>query len=189
MRKPKTVLYRRKRERKTNYTRRLKMLVSRKSRLVVRFTNKKVIAQIISFTPIGDKVLVGVDSSALKELGWNYSGKSFPASYLTGLLLGKKAIAAGQKDAILDSGFRTARRRGKIFAFLKGVLDAGLEVPHSEDIFPSEERISGKHIVDYAASLDKPEERFGKYLKSNAKPEQIVEVFNSVKEKIQNGKR
>ena len=62
-RKPRTVPYRRKRENKTNYLKRLKLLISRKGRLVVRFTNKRVLAQLVEFTSKGDKVLVGVDSS------------------------------------------------------------------------------------------------------------------------------
>ncbi|MBU1974265.1 MAG: 50S ribosomal protein L18, partial [Nanoarchaeota archaeon] len=52
-RKPKQVLYRRKREGRTNYAKRLTMLIARKTRLVVRLTNQRVIAQLIEFTPQG----------------------------------------------------------------------------------------------------------------------------------------
>ena len=85
-RKPRTVPYRRKRENKTNYLKRLKLLLSRKGRLVVRFTNRKVVAQLVEFTPKGDKVLVATDSFALRKLGWQYSCKNLPAAYLTGFL-------------------------------------------------------------------------------------------------------
>ena len=93
--KPRTVLYRRKRELKTNYNKRLKLLTSRKPRVVVRFTNQKIVSQIVEFLPQGDFVKVAVSSEMLKKHGWKASGKNVPAAYLTGLLLGKKAVAAG----------------------------------------------------------------------------------------------
>jgi large subunit ribosomal protein L18 len=145
--KIKTVLYRRKREQKTNYKKRLHLLISKTPRVVVRFTNTRIIAQLVEFTPTGDKVLVGLDSSALKKHGWEHSLKNFPAAYLTGLLFGKAAQSKDQKKGILDTGFRTPLQKGRTFAFLKGVLDSGFEVPHgNEELFPSEDRIQGKHI-------------------------------------------
>ena len=147
--KPKTVLYRRKREGKTSYLKRLKLIKSGKSRLVVRITNQKVIGQVIDFTEQGDKVLAGVDSSSLKKEGWNHGTKNLPAAYLTGLMLGKKALANKCEEVILDTGFKSFLKGGKVSAFLKGVVDSGLNVPHgSDDIFPSEDRIMGKHIND-----------------------------------------
>ena len=170
-RKPKPVQYRRRRESKTNYKKRLHLVLSQKPRLVVRFTNQQIIAQVISFNPVGDKVLAAVNSFSLKKLDWIYSCKNTPASYLTGLLIGKKALAAGVKEAIFDTGFKTPLQKGKSYAFLKGVLDSGLEVPHGdESIFPSEERISGEHLAEY--------------LKSSNKPGKIPVKFAEVKRKI-----
>jgi len=146
-RRPKTVLYRRKRERKTNYAKRLKLLLARKNRLVVRFTNKFINAQLVKFTVTGDITLVGVNSLALKKLGWNGSCNNLPAAYLFGLVFGKSAIEKGHKEAILDTGFKTPLKKGKAYAFLKGVIDAGLNIPvGSEEIFPDEERLYGNHI-------------------------------------------
>jgi large subunit ribosomal protein L18 len=148
-RKPRTVLYRRKREGKTSYSKRLKLIKSSKSRLVVRFTNQRVIGQVIDFTETGDHVIAGVDSFSLKKEGWKHSGKNLPAAYLTGLMLGKSALKADCKEVILDTGFKSFLKGGKVAAFLKGVVDSGLNVPHgSDDIFPSEDRILGKHIND-----------------------------------------
>ncbi len=180
--KPKTVLYRRKREAKTDYKKRLTLLLSKKSRVVVRFTNARIIAQVVNFTPTGDKVIAGVDSFALKKLGWNYSCKNFPAAYLTGLLLGKKAAAAGAKEAVLDTGFKTPMKGGKQYAFLKGVLDGGLNVPHDDKIFPSEEKMSGKDIEAYASSAKG--QQFAQYLKNKAQPDKMSTVFEDVKKKI-----
>ncbi len=146
MRKPKTVLYRRKREAKTNYAKRLKLLFSQKPRVVVRFTNTKIIAQVVSFTQKGDVVTAAVDSSSLSKMGWKSSLKNFPAAYLTGVLIGKKAQEKGCKEAIMDTGFKNPQKGGKVYAFVKGVVDSGLQVPHSEEIYPAEDRIAGKHL-------------------------------------------
>tara|TARA_Y100000034_G_C6833285_1_gene376337 strand:- start:326 stop:904 length:579 start_codon:yes stop_codon:yes gene_type:complete len=186
--KPKPVLYRRKRENKTNYSKRLHLLLANKLRLVVRTTNNRVIGQIIEFTPQGDKVLVGVNSFTLKDLGWKYSCKNFPAAYLTGLLLGKKAQEKGLKEAVLDTGFTSPLKKGKIYAFLKGVVDSGLDIPHSESIIPDEKRISGEHIKDYALTLKENKEvyelRFAQYLKNKVQPEEIMNGFEEIKKKI-----
>jgi large subunit ribosomal protein L18 len=156
-RKPKTVLYRRKREGKTSYPKRLRLIKSGKSRLVVRITNQRVIGQIIDFTEKGDKIIAGVDSSSLKKEGWEHGNKNIPAAYLTGLMLGKKALKNGCKEAILDTGFKSFLKSGKIAAFLKGVVDSGLNVPHGEEkVFPTEDRLTGKHINEkLSADVDK----------------------------------
>ena len=144
--KPKPVVYRRKREHRTSYTRRLSLLLSGKPRLVVRLTNQRFIAQLIKFTPQGDQVLIAMDSFALKKIGWTYSCKNTRAAYLTGLWFGKKAVEQKIKEAVLDTGFKSPLKKGKIYAFLQGVVDSKLKVAHGEGIFPSEDRIMGKHI-------------------------------------------
>lgn len=190
--KPKTLPYRRKRQGKTNYKKRLHLLLAKKPRLAIRLTNQKIITQIIDFNTTGDVVLVGLDSSALKKYNWNFSFKSLPAAYLTGYLLGQKALQKNIKKAVLDLGFKPPIKGNKIYACLKGALDAGLNIPHSKEVFPSEERISGKHIQDYAASLkENPElysKKFSKYLKNNLDPTKIVDEFQKTKEKIKQEK-
>lgn len=188
--KPRTVFYRRKREHKTSYAKRLKLLQSGKKRLVVRLTNSKIIAQVVEFTPAGDKVLVGVDSFALRKYGWNYSCKNFSAAYLTGLLLGTKMKEKKYKETVvLDTGFKSPLHKGKTYAFLKGAVDAGVSVPHSgKDLFPDEKKIQGMHVQEYAVKLkgDKNayEKQFAQYLKSTAEPEKMAAVFAQVKQKI-----
>lgn len=185
--RPKTVQYRRKRSLRTNYTKRLNLLLSGKPRLVVRLTNTQVIAQLVKFAPQGDQVVVAVADKHLRQLGWNYSCKNLPASYLTGFLIGKKAMKKNIKEGILDTGNLTPLHKGRFYAFLKGVLDAGFQVPYDKEkgIFPSEERISGKHIALYA-SLPKGKAGFqhAQYLKSDILPEKITEQFQAVKKKI-----
>ena len=149
-RKPKTIRLRRKREGKTNYKKRLKLLLSGKPRLVVRPSVKGMTTQIISAERIGDKIIAGAHSNELKKLGWKYNTGNTPSAYLTGLLAGKKAIKKGIKEAILDIGLKKPVKGGRIFACLKGAVDAGLNIPFSETILPSEERIKGDHMIKYA---------------------------------------
>jgi large subunit ribosomal protein L18 len=147
-----TVRHRRKREGKTNYKKRLELLKSRKDRLVIRKTNKQIILQIIRYEPDGDKAIVTVGSSELKKKGWKHSCKNLPACYLAGMLLTQKAKAKNIGEAILDLGLQTPHSGSKLYAALKGAIDAGLAIPANEKIFPSEERLKGKHIDEKIAA-------------------------------------
>ena len=176
-RKPKQVMYRRKRSGSTHYRKRLLLLLSGKPRIVVRCTGQRILGQFITFTPRGDCVEAGVDSFSLRKFGWNSSCKNIPAAYLTGLWLGKKMAG---REAILDVGFRTPLKGGRVFAFLQGALEGGLRIPHQPDKFPSPERIQGQHIlVQQNSSRSSPQS-----LKSPSLSE-LPEQFAAVKEKLQ----
>lgn len=136
----------RRREGKTNYAKRLKLLLSRKPRLVIRRSLKYITAQIIEFDKKGDRTIASAHSKNLKKLNWRFACDNLPAAYLTGLMIGKKALELGIKEAILDSGLYTSTKGNRIYACVKGAIDAGLKVPCNEKVFPSEERIQGKHI-------------------------------------------
>ena len=184
------VPYRRRREGKTNYHRRKKLLISGLPRLVARKTNKHIIAQIVEASIEGDRVLASAHSSELrKKFGWLGSLKNLPAAYLTGLLCGYRALKRNVKKAILDIGLQTPSKGARVFAVMKGCIDAGIEIPHGEEILPSEERIKGQHISDYASMLSSTPEvyskRFSEYLSRGLRPENIVEHFSAVKKKIE----
>jgi large subunit ribosomal protein L18 len=181
------VQYRRKREGRTDYKKRLEMLKSRKARLVIRLSNKRVLAQIVQYMEEGDKVLATADSNDLKEFGWKYSGKNLPAAYLTAYLCAKRSIAAGNNDAVLDIGLHPSIKGSKIYSALKGAVDAGLNVPKDDSIIPEEKRISGENIAHYASSMDGKayEKKFSGYLKAGADPKNISKSFKEVKEKIE----
>ena len=66
-RKPQPIPYKRKKEGKTNYKKRLHLLLSKKHRLVIRLTNKRIIAQIVDFKPSGDIILLGTDSTKAEK--------------------------------------------------------------------------------------------------------------------------
>lgn len=184
-RKPHTVLFRRKREQRTDYHKRIKLLLSRKPRLALRFTNKRIITQIIEFHPKGDTIAVAANSQELAPLGWQFSLNNFPATYLTGILIAKKALKKGVKEAIFDTGLHSPLPHSKSYAFLKGAVDGGLKIPHQADVFPTPERINGKHIQDYAAHAGKKNAlQFAQYLKRKVPVESIATQVEAVKKKI-----
>lgn len=138
----------------TNYRKRLKLVKSGMPRLVVRKTNRYIIAQIVESRKGGDLTITSVTSKELSKYGWKAGFKNTPAAYLTGLLLATKSKERGVKDAILDIGLQRPVKGCRAFAVLKGAVDGGLNLIFSEDIVPDEHRISGKHIADYYSSLD-----------------------------------
>lgn len=143
----KVVSFRRKREGKTNYKKRLSLLKSGKPRLVIRRSNKYITIQLTTYVPNGDKVLLEKSSRILLKHDWKHSAKSVPAAYLTGVLLAKEAIQKGLKSAIVDIGFHKHRAGTRICAAINGAVNGGLSIPVNREIFPSQERITGVHLT------------------------------------------
>jgi large subunit ribosomal protein L18 len=140
-----TVRFRRSRVGKTNYHTRLALLKSRKPRLVIRKTNKYINCQVINYTAKGDTVIASAHSKQLTKNGWKHSCNNLSAAYLTGLMVGLEAKKAKTSDVIFDMGAYSSVKGSVLYAALKGVVDAGLNVPHDPEVFPSEERLQGKH--------------------------------------------
>jgi large subunit ribosomal protein L18 len=181
--------HRRKREGKTDYRQRLRLLQSKKPRFVVRRSLNNLTCQIIQYVSTGDKTIVSVNSKHLKKIGWNGHSGNIPASYLIGLLCGIKAKKRKIKHAVMDIGMFTSTKGSRIYAALKGALDAGLDIPHSDKILPSKERVTGEHIAKLAEILKKEnpsayKNRFSQYLKNKIKPEEIPKHFEEIKKRI-----
>jgi len=163
------VKYRRRRESKTDYYAR-KRLVSQdknkynspKYRLVVRFSNRDVTAQIVRAKIVGDEVIAAAYAHELKNYGVPVLVKNYAAAYATGLLVARRLLAKlglGDKyqgntavngedynvphlddgpapfRALLDVGLHRTTTGSKLFAALKGAADGGIEIPHSERRF------------------------------------------------------
>ena len=65
-------------------------------------------------------------------------------------------MAKGRSDAVLDIGLAGSTPGGRVFSALKGMIDAGMDIPHSEEVLPDEERLNGDHISDkVVAAIDK----------------------------------
>jgi len=157
------VMHRRRREDKTDYRKRFLLLKSGKDRMVSRKSANNITCQIMRYNPKGDKVIVSADSRKLKDFGWNGHCGNIPAAYLTGLLCGTKARKAGLKEAVFDIGIYTSVKGSRLYAALKGAIDGGLNISHSDVVLPNADRLSGKHTKN---------------------PEKSEKEFSAAKEKI-----
>jgi len=105
-------------------------------------------------------------------------------------MLAKKAQKAKTTEAVLDIGRQTSAHGSRLYALLNGAVDGGLEVPHSEDIFPSADRVSGKHIANHAKDIkakepEKYKKYFSAYLKAGLNPEELDKHFDTIKKKVE----
>jgi large subunit ribosomal protein L18 len=146
----KKTIRRRRKECKTDYLNRLKLLKSGRPRVVFRKTNRYVIAQYVLSEEAQDKIVFGVSSKALLKHGWPESAKgslkSISASYLTGYLMGKEIEKKKLDAPIVDFGMIKTLHKTKVYAFLKGMIDSGIEISCDEECFPEENRIKGEHM-------------------------------------------
>eukprot|EP00594_Rhizosolenia_setigera_P002782 CAMPEP_0178953972 /NCGR_PEP_ID=MMETSP0789-20121207/8725_1 /TAXON_ID=3005 /ORGANISM="Rhizosolenia setigera, Strain CCMP 1694" /LENGTH=305 /DNA_ID=CAMNT_0020635309 /DNA_START=161 /DNA_END=1078 /DNA_ORIENTATION=- len=103
------VKYRRRREGKTDYRQRKRLVTqdknkyqSPKYRLVVRFTNKQVICQIAYSQIDGDRILVSAYSTELPRYGLSVGLKNYAAAYCTGLLVARRLLAKVGLDDVYE---------------------------------------------------------------------------------------
>ena len=174
------VAFRRRREGKTDYAARIKLVDYEKSRLVVRVSNAHATVQVIDYAPEGDVTVASAVSKQLAGFGYKGNTGNISAFYLTGYLCAKRALANGIENAILDIGLKSPIKGSKVFAALKGAVDAGLEVPHGDFIFPEDEHIRGEHVANYAESLSAEDVavKFSKYLERGLNPTDLPENFD-----------
>ncbi len=135
---------RRRKERRTDYKARLALLKSGMPRLVVRKTNRYIIAQIIKSEIAQDRVIARVSSKDLLGIGWQKENigrlKSLAAAYLTGLMIAKK-YNEKSNELLLDIGLQRNVKGSRVYAVLKGALDGGLKISFDEKALPSIQRI------------------------------------------------
>ncbi|UCC20407.1 MAG: 50S ribosomal protein L18 [Promethearchaeota archaeon] len=185
--------FRRRFEGKTDYHRRQKLLKSRKLRITIRASNNHLRVQLIQSKLGGDKVLVSAFSKELTlKYGWNANCGNIPAAYLTGYLAGMRAKTKNIKEAIFDLGVFYHRNRA--LAACKGIVDAGINIPHRKEFFPEnfEDRIKGTHIETYAKTLktkepERYDQMFSGYLnKKKVDPLKISQLFSNSLKSIEN---
>ena len=174
--------FRRRREQKTDYRKRLAMVKSGSVRLVIRTSNKRITAQAIKYDPKGDITIANADSRELAKYSF-YGTNNTPSAYLTGLLLGKR-MPANEKAGILDIGLKTPSHGSVVFAALKGIADAGVRVAFDEKAAPSEDRITGKVLDEYAKGQGN-ENAFSGYRKAGINPGEIAQAFAKAKAEIE----
>ncbi|MEK6887552.1 MAG: 50S ribosomal protein L18 [Candidatus Aenigmatarchaeota archaeon] len=178
----------RRRRQKTDYVQRLALLKSDKPRLVIRKGTNNFHIQLISLGAAGDITEVDVFSKALRKYGWKGHGGNLSSAYLTGYLVGLIALKKNIKEANVDIGLQMSVNGSSLYAAAVGARDAGLLVPVGKEAVPKMDRISGKHIADYAQKLktdnEKYKKQFSAYIKSGMQPEDLPKHFEEVKNKI-----
>ncbi len=185
--KIKFVQFRRKKQGKTNYKKRLGLLLAGKPRLVVRKSLKNIWLQVVEYTKEGDKVVLAAHSKELKKAGWNMCCSNIPSAYLTGFLLGKKAAEKKIGQCVLDIGLYPSIKGNRVYAALKGAVDAGIKVPCSKEVFPADERIKGGHIAKFAAKAKQEKDAYKNQF-SKADATGIENQFEETKQKIEGKK-
>jgi len=186
--KTRTIQFRRKRKGKTDYKARLALLKSGKPRLVIRKSLKNIQAQIVVYEEKGDKVLFSAHSNELRKLGWKMCTNNIMSAYVIGMLIAQKAKKNKIAEAVVDIGLQAPVKGSRLYAVVKGAIDNGLNVPCSKKVLPTEERVSGKHVEDYAGKLVENEaafkKQFSKYLKDGMNPKDASKYLGNIKNKV-----
>ncbi|CDW60565.1 Ribosomal L18p and Ribosomal L18 c domain contain ing protein [Trichuris trichiura] len=164
------VKFRRRRQGKTDYRARRYLVVQDKNkyntpkyRLVVRITNKDVVAQIAYAKVGGDVVLTSAYSHELPKYGVKVGLTNYAAAYCTGLLLARRHLKKRNLDSVckgveeatgkdynveseegqqgafrcfLDVGLARTTTGSRVFGVMKGAVDGGLDIPHEHRRFP-----------------------------------------------------
>ncbi|KAG6598618.1 60S ribosomal protein L5, partial [Cucurbita argyrosperma subsp. sororia] len=99
------VKYKRRREGKTDYRARIRLINQDKNkyntpkyRFVIRFTNKDITAQVVSSSIAGDMVLAAAYSHELPHYGLDVGLTNYAAAYCTGLLLARRVLKKLEMD-------------------------------------------------------------------------------------------
>lgn len=181
-----TAVPRRTRQNRTNYRKRIAILVGRHSFVSITVSNQNIMAQVLKPQVMGDIVITAVSSKELLKYGWKGSMNSMPSCYLTGLLLGIRTLEKGMKNLVLYTGKKSFTTR--VASCLKGIIDAGVSIPVSEVSLPEIERLNGGHISRYAEVLKKDEQKYNSHfsslLENGFLPENYPRYFEEVKKRI-----
>jgi len=230
------VKFRRRREGKTDYRARKRLITqdknkynSPKYRFIVRLTNSDVICQIAEAKIAGDRVISCAYAHELSDYGMPISLKNYPAAYATGLLVARRVLKKLKLDskyqgntgnvgedynveeltdgprpffALLDVGLRRTTTGSRVFAALKGAVDGGIEIPHSDRRFvgyDSEQKkldpevlrkhIFGLHVTEYMTKVkteepQKYEKLFSQYTKKGIKADALEGLWQKVHKEI-----
>lgn len=179
--------FRRRHEGRTNYAKRLAFVKSGLARAVVRKSTNNLSVQFVQTENGKDAIVVAAHTKELHEYTYKGHGGNIPAAYLTGYLAGKRMIGK-QKDAetIVDLGIQPAIHGTRLFAAIKGMIDAGVKVKADPVSFPKTERLVGKHVDAYATKEPSKMNRtqFGAYLKDHVDVNKFSHMVETAKKTI-----
>ncbi|PWA82407.1 ribosomal protein L18/L5, Ribosomal protein L5 eukaryotic/L18 archaeal [Artemisia annua] len=169
-------------------------------------------------------ILASAYAHELPQYGLKVGLTNYAAAYCTGLLLARRVLKKLEMDeeyqgnveatgedfsvepaesrrpfrALLDVGLLRTTTGNRVFGALKGALDGGIDIPHSEKRFAGFNKdskqldaevhrkyIYGGHVAAYMRTLmeDEPEKyqtHFSEYIKAGVEPDNIEEVYKKV---------
>jgi len=223
------VKFRRRREGRTDYYARKRLIIQDKNkyntpkyRMIVRISNTDICCQIAYARIEGDVVVCSAYSHELPRYGLKVGLTNYAAAYCTGLLLARRILkkfgldgiyegttdvngeyycvesADGQPKAfkaVLDVGLYRTSTGARVFGALKGAVDGGLDIPHSEKRFPGWDKeakelkadihrkhIFGKHVAEYMQTLLDDDEgafkrQFSRFIKEGISADNLEDIY------------
>ena len=178
--------FRRRREAKTDYNKRLSIIKGNLDKIVIRKTNRRIIGEVIRYGEGGDQVIAYVDSGLLASK-YNWPSRSNRATaYLTGLMLAKTVKEKKldkNTEYVLDIGLSSPVKNSIPFVFAKGCIDGGLKLRSGIEI---KEEIYNYSNTEYAKKVmqEGKSKEFGKFVKDGVKVEELGKRFEEMKKKI-----
>jgi len=231
------VKFRRRREGKTDYYARKRLVIQAKNkyntpkyRMIVRISNKDICCQIAYARIQGDVVIAAAYSHELPRYGVKVGLTNYAAAYCTGLLLARRLLNKFKLDtlyegqtkvdgdeffvedldgdqpgafhACLDVGLARTSTGARIFGAMKGAVDGGIDIPHSQKRFPGYDKeasefsadvhrrhIFGQHVADYMNTLSEEDEeaykkQFSKFIKMGLTGDSLEAMYKKAHEAI-----
>ncbi|KAF1863704.1 hypothetical protein Lal_00030786 [Lupinus albus] len=206
------VKFKRRRDGKTDYRARIRLINQDKNKYNTpkyRFvTNKDIIAQITSASIAGDNVLAAAYAHELPHFGLEVGLTNYAAAYCTGLLLARRVLKTLELDeeyegnveatgedfsvepaetrrpfrALLDVGLIRTTTGNRVFGALKGALDGGLDIPHSDKRFAGFDK-EKKELDAETLIEDEPEKyqsHFSEYIKRGIEADGLEALYKKV---------
>jgi len=223
------VKFKRRREGKTDYYARRRLVVQAKNkyntpkhRMIVRITNRDVIAQIAYARIEGDVIVAAAYAHELPHFGLKVGLTNYASCYCTGLLLARRILKKFRLDKIyegqtevdgemysvedvengpgafrahLDTGLAHTTTGARIFGVMKGAVDGGIEIPHSEKRFPGYDKeskefdagvlrghVMGNHVAKYMKELMEEDEdsykrQFSRFNKHGITGDELEDLY------------
>jgi len=231
------VKFRRRREGKTDYYARKRLVIQAKNkyntpkyRMIVRISNKDICCQIAYARVQGDVVIAAAYSHELPRYGVKVGLTNYAAAYCTGLLLARRLLNKFKLDtlyegqtkvdgdeffvedldgdqpgafhACLDVGLARTSTGARIFGAMKGAVDGGIDIPHSQKRFPGYDReagefaadvhrrhIFGQHVAEYMNTLSEEDEeaykkQFSRFIKLGLTGDALEGMYKKAHEAI-----
>ena len=185
-------ILRRRRESKTDYGARKKLILSGHPILVTRRTASYIYVSISLPSEKGDLTLASANSKELAQAFDLVGRKNLPAAYLTGLLAGTRAQERGLTRAVVYLGPAWSSNASIPFAAAQGAADAGLQVPLGDEAKVDEDRLRGQHIANFCKKLKETDEemfrsRFSRYATLGVDPNTLPETIHAIKLRVLEG--